>query len=137
MVRAAPRHGSFAGTRWPWWPGCSVFGIGFAERDRKSRRLNSSHRCISYAVFCLKKKGTIGTPGIFVTNSALASTLYFSDNGEYFPTGPSYYGGQGVWGKYVAPSYKLAADHAYASVDVTNSYDYNYNPTQRSLRYFY
>src|ERR1017187_10688999 len=27
--------------------------------DRKSTRLNSSHRCISYAVFCLKK--TTGT----------------------------------------------------------------------------
>src|ERR1017187_8884300 len=29
----------------------------FAHRclDRKSTRLNSSHRCISYAVFCLKK----------------------------------------------------------------------------------
>src|SRR5437762_6629662 len=26
------------------------------HRDRKSTRLNSSHRCISYAVFCLKKK---------------------------------------------------------------------------------
>src|SRR5437763_13451926 len=26
------------------------------KRDRKSTRLNSSHRCISYAVFCLKKK---------------------------------------------------------------------------------
>ena len=25
-------------------------------RDRKSTRLNSSHRCISYAGFCLKKK---------------------------------------------------------------------------------
>src|SRR5437762_5889708 len=24
-------------------------------QDRKSTRLNSSHRCISYAVFCLKK----------------------------------------------------------------------------------
>src|SRR5437762_5607484 len=24
------------------------------SRDRKSTRLNSSHRCISYAVFCLK-----------------------------------------------------------------------------------
>src|SRR5437764_10958502 len=30
-------------------------GQKFAE-DRKSTRLNSSHRCISYAVFCLKKK---------------------------------------------------------------------------------
>src|SRR5437762_5841438 len=28
----------------------------FMGRDRKSTRLNSSHRCISYAVFCLKKK---------------------------------------------------------------------------------
>src|SRR5437762_9285505 len=27
--------------------------------DRKSTRLNSSHRCISYAVFCLKKKKDI------------------------------------------------------------------------------
>src|ERR1017187_10628785 len=25
------------------------------DPDRKSTRLNSSHRCISYAVFCLKK----------------------------------------------------------------------------------
>src|SRR5437763_5595473 len=31
-----------------WLPG--------SHRDRKSTRLNSSHRCISYAVFCLKKK---------------------------------------------------------------------------------
>src|SRR5437879_11559172 len=31
-------------------------GGGGAYRDRKSTRLNSSHRCISYAVFCLKKK---------------------------------------------------------------------------------
>src|SRR5437762_9956610 len=27
--------------------------------DRKSTRLNSSHRCISYAVFCLKKKNKV------------------------------------------------------------------------------
>src|SRR5437764_8040182 len=31
------------------------------DQDRKSTRLNSSHRCISYAVFCLKKKKTILT----------------------------------------------------------------------------
>src|SRR5437764_9939604 len=31
------------------------------ELDRKSTRLNSSHRCISYAVFCLKKKTNIWT----------------------------------------------------------------------------
>src|SRR5437879_10623134 len=29
------------------------------REDRKSTRLNSSHRCISYAVFCLKKKKII------------------------------------------------------------------------------
>src|SRR5207248_10348244 len=29
---------------------------GFTPTDRKSTRLNSSHRTISYAVFCLKKK---------------------------------------------------------------------------------
>src|SRR5437879_8909355 len=36
----------------------NVVELGSAqfERDRKSTRLNSSHRCISYAVFCLKKK---------------------------------------------------------------------------------
>src|SRR5207248_5008799 len=39
-----------------------VVDYGLAEliarfrRDRKSTRLNSSHRTISYAVFCLKKK---------------------------------------------------------------------------------
>src|SRR5437867_12808019 len=32
-------------------------GLSAARRtDRKSTRLNSSHRTISYAVFCLKKK---------------------------------------------------------------------------------
>src|SRR5258708_27166557 len=35
--------------RWPRQPPGS-------EPDRKSRRLNSSHQIISYAVFCLKKK---------------------------------------------------------------------------------
>src|SRR5437763_16846141 len=30
--------------------------------DRKSTRLNSSHRCISYAVFCLKKKKKTARP---------------------------------------------------------------------------
>src|SRR5437879_9976722 len=33
----------------------TYYGIVLGE-DRKSTRLNSSHRCISYAVFCLKKK---------------------------------------------------------------------------------
>src|SRR5437764_8307662 len=32
------------------------------DLDRKSTRLNSSHRCISYAVFCLKKKISDAVP---------------------------------------------------------------------------
>src|SRR5437764_13830302 len=34
----------------------SIEFVGAVMEDRKSTRLNSSHRCISYAVFCLKKK---------------------------------------------------------------------------------
>src|SRR5437879_8977499 len=34
----------------------ALFFVAFGNEDRKSTRLNSSHRCISYAVFCLKKK---------------------------------------------------------------------------------
>src|SRR5437867_8678843 len=34
--------------------------------DRKSTRLNSSHRTISYAVFCLKKKNEKLTPYVIV-----------------------------------------------------------------------
>src|SRR5437762_9022437 len=37
---------------------CSHPADDLVQRDRKSTRLNSSHRCISYAVFCLKKKTT-------------------------------------------------------------------------------
>src|SRR5437762_8440547 len=33
--------------------------VFFGAGDRKSTRLNSSHRCISYAVFCLKKKNKL------------------------------------------------------------------------------
>src|SRR3970040_2911832 len=33
-----------------------VFTTSAVLSDRKSTRLNSSHRCISYAVFCLKNK---------------------------------------------------------------------------------
>src|SRR5437879_8878182 len=41
----APVQTFWRWNRYPPWAG-----------DRKSTRLNSSHRCISYAVFCLKKK---------------------------------------------------------------------------------
>src|SRR5207248_8407474 len=36
--------------------GCGTLLTNDRELDRKSTRLNSSHRTISYAVFCLKKK---------------------------------------------------------------------------------
>src|SRR5437867_9848495 len=41
-----------------WIIGAAVLALAgtFQFRDRKSTRLNSSHRTISYAVFCLKKK---------------------------------------------------------------------------------
>src|SRR5437762_5861889 len=35
---------------------------GVGGIDRKSTRLNSSHRCTSYAVFCLKKKKIYMSP---------------------------------------------------------------------------
>src|SRR5437763_4943323 len=37
-------------------PSVTPPGERLFPQDRKSTRLNSSHRCISYAVFCLKKK---------------------------------------------------------------------------------
>src|SRR5437763_6969906 len=39
----------------------SLEWLSRGDQDRKSTRLNSSHRCISYAVFCLKKK-TVAQP---------------------------------------------------------------------------
>src|SRR5437867_7682269 len=52
------RSRSWAAERWSW---CTTITTSrgsrsTAARDRKSTRLNSSHRTISYAVFCLKKK---------------------------------------------------------------------------------
>src|SRR5437762_4501176 len=41
------------------WDGVVRRVRGSPDQDRKSTRLNSSHRCISYAVFCLKKKNLI------------------------------------------------------------------------------
>src|SRR5437763_12929462 len=44
---------NFAPKGWAW---CDGQLLPLSQKDRKSTRLNSSHRCISYAVFCLKKK---------------------------------------------------------------------------------
>src|SRR5437763_5241170 len=51
-------HGCGTGATWKAFAGRGNLD---GERDRKSTRLNSSHRCISYAVFCLKKKKKIKT----------------------------------------------------------------------------
>src|SRR5437762_3929062 len=72
MLRPPPRSTLFPYTtlfrsRWHARSPASDTGLGFLgasrrpgstqkSQDRKSTRLNSSHRCISYAVFCLKKK---------------------------------------------------------------------------------
>src|SRR5437867_8092174 len=46
------------------------------RRDRKSTRLNSSHRTISYAVFCLKKKNTGNQTNHSETTNCNDSTLH-------------------------------------------------------------
>src|SRR6266516_7386765 len=62
MIRRPPRSTLFPYTtlfrsrRGPRGPDAIVRTWPRPRRDRKSTRLNSSHRTISYAVFCLKKK---------------------------------------------------------------------------------
>src|SRR5436189_1587986 len=51
------------------------------RQDRKSTRLNSSHRCISYAVFCLKKKRTVQPLGPSLPSAAAATTTPSSRSG--------------------------------------------------------
>ena len=45
-------------------PDLSGLNLNSDDEDRKSTRLNSSHRCISYAVFCLKKKKNLYRLGV-------------------------------------------------------------------------
>src|SRR5437762_7371919 len=53
----ASPSGNWVSMVWPnMVPVARTAKSGCSARDRKSTRLNSSHRCISYAVFCLKKK---------------------------------------------------------------------------------
>jgi hypothetical protein len=84
--------------------------------------------------------GVIGSPNIFTSgaDSGYTSSLYCDAGGAYFPCTSvgKYWGGQGQWGKYVAP---LAQKESlgYVLADVTNAYDNPYNATTRALRYWY
>src|SRR6266705_521490 len=84
MIRRPPRSTLFPYTtlfrsrrgsarRWPGRPG-KASRRGSARGDRKSTRLNSSHRTNSYAVFCLKKKNTSSLRGCHADNTA--SVIY-------------------------------------------------------------
>src|SRR5437763_11970053 len=53
---SAGRRGSSSPGRATTKPEAGAPPLQPIPADRKSTRLNSSHRCISYAVFCLKKK---------------------------------------------------------------------------------
>src|SRR5437762_7109634 len=61
---------SITTTRATDWLNYDGLALAAAATDRKSTRLNSSHRCISYAVFCLKKKKGL---------SSLARARYIAD----------------------------------------------------------
>src|SRR5438094_7840388 len=47
-----------------------AIGSSTFQTDRKSTRLNSSHRTISYAVFCLKKKKTNAMRSLYRVQSS-------------------------------------------------------------------
>src|SRR5437762_4337921 len=52
--------------------------------DRKSTRLNSSHRCISYAVFCLKKKTRTFIVTRVVVNTSILVSMPTTDGRATF-----------------------------------------------------
>src|SRR5438094_6766479 len=53
------------------------------DGDRKSTRLNSSHRTISYAVFCLKKKKTITEANTFCLRAASREVISCPESAVY------------------------------------------------------
>src|SRR5437867_9978752 len=56
LFRSGPRDPRLADARVPAQHDHLARAVSGERPDRKSTRLNSSHRTISYAVFCLKKK---------------------------------------------------------------------------------
>src|SRR5207248_7156264 len=81
MLRRPPRSTLFPYTtlfrsrRDARQPGHRIPGFHHSHRgtDRKSTRLNSSHRTISYAVFCLKKKTLAAEFGLLVSSGDTVS----------------------------------------------------------------
>src|ERR1017187_10436990 len=81
--------------RWEFWYVTTIAGtvpfddqrvlshhlISLLDTDRKSTRLNSSHRCISYAVFCLKKNIYALTCRLIINKSLSRSP--FQSNRRY------------------------------------------------------
>src|SRR6266705_1222678 len=55
------------------------------RRDRKSTRLNSSHRTISYAAFCLKNKNSVIVHGLDDSErkNAYGCDITYGTNNEY------------------------------------------------------
>jgi len=69
-VKAKAFHITDSGYKFPIYP--VIYSEGFKDgkfSDRKSTRLNSSHRCISYAVFCLTKNSKSSPSSIVRTVS--------------------------------------------------------------------
>src|SRR2546427_6169699 len=61
FVSASTREYAYANYLRAWVDRAEKVGnLNYPDEDRKSTRLNSSHSQISYAVFCLKKKKTMG-----------------------------------------------------------------------------
>src|ERR1017187_4790071 len=114
MIRRPPRSTLFPYTT--LFRSATTFGIGcdtFSDAipelvvkhpDRKSTRLNSSHRCISFAVFCLKKN----------KQDMLTSTGHPSAHREFIrPTTRGTRPGtvRGTWGDRVPDARGRAGDH--------------------------
>src|SRR6266516_138608 len=84
MLRRPPRSTLFPYTTLFRSPSARTRGAGTsragtcqscAHGDRKSTRLNSSHRTISYAVFCLTKKHSTSNP-FFFFNATPPTEIY-------------------------------------------------------------
>src|SRR5437867_9164999 len=80
IQQAGMYHSSQVSGSSQWLDRCREPASG-SPTDRKSTRLNSSHRTISYAVFCLKKKKT--NPHLAKANSLQTRHPSPSDPPDY------------------------------------------------------